>query len=361
MRRTMHRTLSIPAFIAAVGFGSPLAAQEAQPQPCSAAEHRHFDFWVGEWEVVDSAGSLAGRNRITREMNGCVLREEWTSAGGGTGSSFNIYDAAAGRWHQTWVDASGTLLMLDGGLESAGVMVMEGERPANGGGIARHRITWTREGSDRVRQRWDATEDGGATWNVVFDGLYRRVTPQSAAAAQSAQSASTQSAQSATATQSATTAPADPADVADPQSLVNALYQIMARRPGERFDWQKMRPLFLPSARLIPNTEQTGGEFRVLTVDEFTDWIDRVSVIGGPDDHGFQEEEIATRIEQFGDIAHAFSTYQKHFHGSDDILGRGINSIQMVRMNDRWWVSQIVWDEESGAGPIPERYRRSSR
>lgn len=335
MRRTM---LSIPALIAALGFGSPLTAQEAPRQACSAAEHRHFDFWVGEWEVVDSAGSVAGRNRITRDMNGCVLREEWTSASGGTGSSFNIYDAAAGRWHQTWVDASGTLLMLDGGLESDGVMVMEGERPARGGGIARHRITWTRERPDRVRQRWHVTEDGGGTWNVVFDGLYRRSPAQSA-----------------------TAATADPADVADPQALVNALYEIMTRRPGERFDWQRMRPLFLPSARLIPNTEQTAGEFRVLTVDEFTDWIDRVSVIGGPDDHGFQEEEIATRIEQFGDIAHAFSTYQKHFHGSADILGRGINSIQMVRMNDRWWVSQIVWDEESGAGPIPDRYRRSSQ
>lgn len=346
MRRTMHRTFSIPALIAALGFGSPLTAQEGRPQACGAAEHRQFDFWVGEWEVVDSAGSLAGRNRITREMNGCVLREEWTSADGGSGSSFNIYDAAAGRWHQTWVDASGTLLMLDGGLESDGVMVMEGERPANGG-IARHRITWTTERPDRVRQRWDVTEDGGATWTVVFDGLYRRVTPRSEATARSAQSPQT--------------APADPADVADPQSLVNALYEIVTRRPGERFDWQRLRPLFLPSARLIPNTEQTDGEFRVLTVDEFTDWIDRVSVIGGPDDHGFQEEEIATRIEQFGDIAHAFSTYQKHFHGSDDILGRGINSIQMVRMNNRWWVSQIVWDEESGAGPIPERYRRSSR
>ena len=159
----------------------------------------------------------------------------------------------------------------------------------------------------------------------------------------------------------AQTAPANQADVASPQALVTALYEIMARRPGERFDWPRMRTLFLPSARLVPNTEQTDGEFRVLTVDEFTSWIDRVSVIGGPDDHGFQEEEIATRIEQFGDIAHAFSTYQKHFHGSADILGRGINSIQMVRMNGRWWVSQIVWDEESGAGPIPDRYRRSNQ
>jgi hypothetical protein len=327
----MQRTLCIAALSAALGYGAPLSAQGNAQQPCSAQQHRQFDFWVGDWEVVDTAGQVAGHNRITREMGGCVLREEWTSAAGGTGSSLNIYDAASGQWHQTWVDASGTLLLLDGGLQSDGVMVMEGERPAAGGATAHNRITWTRQTPDRVRQLWQVSAGGGASWRTLFDGTYRRIA-----------------------------APGNPADTATPQALVDALYAIMARRPGEPFAWHTMRPLFLPTARLIPNTEQTAGEFRVLTVDEFIAWIDRVSVIGGPDDHGFQEEEIATRIEQFGDIAHAFSTYQKHFHGSDDILGLGINSIQMVRMDDRWWVSQIVWDEESGAGPIPDRYRRSS-
>lgn len=72
-----------------------------------------------------------------------------------------------------WVDASGTLLLLDGGLRSDGVMVMEGDRPGQNGAPVRNRITWTRESTDRVRQLWEVSEDG-TSWRVIFNGLYRR-------------------------------------------------------------------------------------------------------------------------------------------------------------------------------------------
>jgi hypothetical protein len=147
-----------------------------------------------------------------------------------------------------------------------------------------------------------------------------------------------------------------PADVSSPEALVEALYEIVTRPPGQPFDWERGRSLFLPTARLIPNVEQTGGEFRVLTPDEFIAWANELTGVGRPDDQGLREEEIATRIEQYGDIAHAFSTYQMRTYGSDDILGRGINSIQMVRHDGRWWVTQLVWDDESGAGPLPAKY-----
>ncbi len=147
-----------------------------------------------------------------------------------------------------------------------------------------------------------------------------------------------------------------PEDVATPEAIVEAGYAAIARRPGEPYDWDRFRSLFLPDARLVPNTEQTGGEFRVLTPREFTDWIDSVSNIDDPDDPGFVEEQVHIVVERYGDVAHAFSTYQKHLWGSDEILGRGINSFQLVRHADRWWIAGVVWDEDSGAGPIPERY-----
>lgn len=149
---------------------------------------------------------------------------------------------------------------------------------------------------------------------------------------------------------------AAPADVATPEAIVQALYETVQRAPGESYQWDRMRSLFLPGARMIPNTEQTGGEFRVLTVEEFIAWIDGATVVGGADDKGFAEEQIASQVERYGDIAHVFSTYQKHFHGDTTILGRGINSIQLVRRDGRWWVTSIIWDEETGAGAIPARY-----
>lgn len=149
---------------------------------------------------------------------------------------------------------------------------------------------------------------------------------------------------------------AAPADVASPEAIVEALYASINRAPGENFDWDRMRSLYIPEATMIPSLEQTGGEFRVLTVEDFIEWVDEGTVVGGPNDRGFLEEGVANRIERYGDIAQVFSTYQKRFWDEEEILGRGVNAIQLVNYDDRWWVVSVVWDEEVGAGPLPERY-----
>jgi hypothetical protein len=149
---------------------------------------------------------------------------------------------------------------------------------------------------------------------------------------------------------------ARPADVSSPEALVTAAYDALARAPGKSYDWDRFRSLFLEGAHLIPNTEQRGGEFVILDPEGFVAWADRVTVIGGPGDRGFAESGVKNLVESYGDIAHVFSTYEKHLWGNDQVIGRGINSFQMVRRDGRWWITGIIWDEPSGAGPIPARY-----
>src|SRR5262249_54041254 len=145
------------------------------PVPCTAAEYRQFDFWLGDWNVYAPDGSLAGTNDVTREYDGCVLQEHWVAAGSPPqrGSSFNTWSPAAHRWHQTWVDSTGGFLLLDGGLKDR-AMVLPGEMPAPAGGLVRHRIAWSVLDGGRVRQLWERSRDGGRTWSVVFDGTYVR-------------------------------------------------------------------------------------------------------------------------------------------------------------------------------------------
>lgn len=149
-------------------------------------------------------------------------------------------------------------------------------------------------------------------------------------------------------------------DVASPEGIVAAAYDAITRRPREPFNWDRELSLFLPNARLIPNTEVTGGEFRVLTPAEYRAWVDnwyaQNAPIDAPDDKGFAEEEIHSIVERYGDVAHVMSTYQKRFWSDDQILGRGVNSFQLVFHDGRWWIAGIVWDEENGGGPIPSRY-----
>jgi hypothetical protein len=139
-------------------------------------EPHQFDFWLGSWEVFGPAGRQVGTNTITAVCDGRVLLEQWSGAGDVEGRSLNSWDSARGRWHQTWMDSSGSTLLLDGGIRE-GAMVMEGSHPSDEDPkkIDLHRITWTPspDGAE-VRQHWQTSSDGGATWSTAFDGLYRR-------------------------------------------------------------------------------------------------------------------------------------------------------------------------------------------
>ena len=136
-----------------------------------SAEHRQFDFWIGEWEVTSARGQKAGTNRIERMLGGCVLYESWTSAGPSRGHSFNIWDPGDNKWHQTWVDNSGTFLRIAGGIIN-GEMVMEGERRLPDGTRQLEKITWTPNKDGTLRQVWLSSRDQGMRWATVFDGAY---------------------------------------------------------------------------------------------------------------------------------------------------------------------------------------------
>ena len=175
MARRTRRAPLVWLTALAAGIAAPLAAarQAADSKPCAAPEHRQFDFWLGEWEVRTPGGKLAGANTIRRRLNGCVLQETWSGAGGHHGNSYNIYDASRHRWHQTWVDDDGTLLQLDGTF-TGGRMVLIGETVDSAGKPVKQRITWEQLDDGKVRQRWDSSPDG-RSWQVVFEGIYSHV------------------------------------------------------------------------------------------------------------------------------------------------------------------------------------------
>lgn len=151
------------------------SASPAKPPACTAPEYRQFDFWQGDWDVRDPSGKIVGRNRIVALPGGCALQENWTGASGHAGTSLNAYDNDRKRWHQTWVDSNGGVLQLDGGLVD-GAMILRGETLASDTPTKTtlQRITWTPQRDGRVRQLWEASSDGGKTWDVVFDGMYTK-------------------------------------------------------------------------------------------------------------------------------------------------------------------------------------------
>ena len=164
------------AAAAAQSVNAPASAPARAPArapSCQSPAYRQFDFWIGRWEVRGPAGRVAGTNHVERVLGGCALVEHWAGARQGSGTSLNFYDAADGRWHQTWVDNEGQPLYLSGGLRD-GRMVLEGVTRGTDGRATRQRITWTPLAGGDVRQLWESSTDDGATWSVVFDGRYIR-------------------------------------------------------------------------------------------------------------------------------------------------------------------------------------------
>lgn len=162
---------------------------------------------------------------------------------------------------------------------------------------------------------------------------------------------------------------ANPADVASIDSIIAALYDVISGPAGKKRDWDRFRSLFASGARLIPTGPRplpgakpdaplTGKEEYAAHVLTPEDFIARSSSL--LEERGFFEREIARRTEQYGHIAHAFSTYESR-HKVDDAkpFQRGINSIQLMNDGKRWWVVSIFWEGETDKISLPEKYLNS--
>ena len=131
------------------------------------------------------------------------------------------------------------------------------------------------------------------------------------------------------------------------EDTLQAVYAVISGPQGAPRDFDRMRTLFTPDARLTAITANglVGG-----TVDEF---IARSGT--GLVESGFTERQLARRIEQYGDLAHAWSSYAGTFTQPDGSPGtvRGINSFQLVRQNGKWLVQSILWQAEDATRPLP--------
>ena len=165
-----------PVFSSSVLLPSVQAAPTKPPKACTAKEYRQFDFWLGQWEVKDNNAKVVGSSHIQSILAGCGLSESWTSASGNKGVSYNFYDNTVGQWHQTWIDAQGGALYLDGQF-SDGKMVLQGKTPDKKGGFTLQKISWTLLPDKRVTQYWQTSSDDGKTWTDAFLGFYSKQTP----------------------------------------------------------------------------------------------------------------------------------------------------------------------------------------
>ncbi len=141
---------------------------------------------------------------------------------------------------------------------------------------------------------------------------------------------------------------ADPADVSEIDQVIKALYGVISGPAGPR-DWKRFRSLFHTDAFMAAFTPKR--ELRKFSPAQYVQ-------NNGPFfmQNSFNEKEIGRKVNQFGNVAQVFTSYEFEAGTTPPLRKRGINSIELIKEKGRWFIMSITWDEETKDQPIPPMY-----
>src|SRR5258707_597831 len=84
MYRDVVVAILFAAFLTFMGFDVVRASSQAEAAitphavalACDTSQHHQFDFWLGDWQVLDSStGKLIGFDRVEKQLKGCAVVE----------------------------------------------------------------------------------------------------------------------------------------------------------------------------------------------------------------------------------------------------------------------------------------------
>lgn len=137
-------------------------------------------------------------------------------------------------------------------------------------------------------------------------------------------------------------APSVPSDVAAVEEVVRAFLAAFTSGPDSAARLDTLRTLFLPQAIIV---RTCGGEPTVYDVEGFIAPREAMLTSGTLAD--FSEWALAGRTGVFGDVAHHFGSYAKAgVQAGTPFTGRGMKSLQLVRVGGAWRISAAAWDDE---------------
>lgn len=141
-------------------------------------------------------------------------------------------------------------------------------------------------------------------------------------------------------------------DVSSIDGIVKAYYDVISGPAGQPRQWARDRTLYRPDVRFVAMSVRNGKTIaRIMTHQEYVDGSDVAFVKGG-----FFETELHRDVQEFGNMAHVWSTYESRQRVDGPVIDRGINSLQLYFDGARWWIAAVMWEDERQENPIPSRY-----
>lgn len=136
-------------------------------------------------------------------------------------------------------------------------------------------------------------------------------------------------------------------DVATINALVAAYYEVISGPKGYTYNIARDQSLHAPQA-IITRTDDDGLLERH---DLSTEHVPLTATYS----EGLFEVEIGRIVEQYGNIAHAWSSYEVRNTPDGPAISRGISSVSMYFDEGRWWIASWSTQPE-GDQPIPAKY-----
>ena len=137
-----------------------------------------------------------------------------------------------------------------------------------------------------------------------------------------------------------------------PEGLVRELYKEVTFEAGKTPDWNKVRSMFLKDAVVVLRTSRTATTVFSLDgfVQDFVDFIEN----SGVKETGFTEKILSMKSVAFRDIAHVWVVFESGIPGSSRPPQEGLDSFQLVRKEDRWWIVSVTNDRPNEKYSIPD-------
>lgn len=136
------------------------------------------------------------------------------------------------------------------------------------------------------------------------------------------------------------------------ENVINRLYDYVSFNDGNPVKLDSISSIFTADGRLIASF---GSRTMVWPVAQYVSSMREN--LKNQQVSGATEKEIFRKTDLFGNIAHCFSSYELTMViKGEKVVRRGINSFQLVKNNNTWQVTSLIWDREGPDQKIPKKY-----
>lgn len=136
------------------------------------------------------------------------------------------------------------------------------------------------------------------------------------------------------------------------QQVIDQLNQLLSISPGSTIDTAAVGDLFLPAAQLgmlAHPSDSMNLLFETIGISEFLELLQDPYYQAG-----YYETATGNVIEVYNGLATVFSSfYSKDSEGAE---GRGVNSYQLLFIEGRWRIANLIWTTDSNGVDIPAKY-----